>query len=230
MRAPLGIVRHLCIKLGTLVSDGLLELRRGCPQAHIVHFLGFLDEESRGVVQDALLQPQGLPAVRSRLPLMHVFSQPWTGAAEQRCFQQGALAARKDQMTGKPHGTSSSNTSAPYELSLTPPAPAGCRSRPTDSPDQSAVADEGCSHADEGQSVRPCVRSVGGAFDSRPARTRIAPPPSGAGPVGARTRCPCPHTAWPAVGAGAPAGAEGRDAANEWFQALAVVHVRPGNA
>ncbi|MFE7045922.1 hypothetical protein ACFU9X_42965, partial [Streptomyces atratus] len=45
------------------------------------------------------------------------------------------------------------DTSAPYEPSLTPPAPASCYSRPTGSPDQSAVADEGRGYADEGEEV-----------------------------------------------------------------------------
>jgi hypothetical protein len=56
-------------------------------------------------------------------------------------------------MTGKAHGTSSSNPSAPYELSLTPPALADCRSRLTGSPDQPAVADEDCGYAGEGKEV-----------------------------------------------------------------------------
>jgi hypothetical protein len=54
---------------------------------------------------------------------MQVVSQPWAGAAERWCFQRWALAARKDQMTGKVHGTTSSSTSAP-ELDAEVPADA----------------------------------------------------------------------------------------------------------
>jgi hypothetical protein len=50
-------------------------------------------------------------------------------------------------MTGKAHGTSSSNTSAPYELSLTPPVLADSCNRQLVQPDQSAVADENCGYA-----------------------------------------------------------------------------------
>lgn len=101
-------------------------------------------------------------------------------------------------------------------------------------------------------SARLCVRSGGAGVGTRRATRRSVQQPIGDGRVavssrylcgqcgggcradgaigaGGCSRSPCRRGVWPAAGGGATAGADGRNAAHERLQALAVVHVRAGD-
>lgn len=118
---------------------------------------------------------------------------------------------------------------------------------------RSAVANEGCGLRRRRRgSVRPYVRSGGADVGSRQARRPFFRRPSGGGPAGWRTRCPCGrygdgfraygaigaggrsripcrHGAWRAPAAWAASEADGRDPAHERFPTEAVVRVGGGD-